>query len=294
MNRTRRIIAWFSAICIFLCWGAPSFAEVAPLPMDFTPGNPPLAEGYLEPFEYEDESIHIRIEEGRVEDTDIWVAYIKIAHPSQLRTASAKGFDSDQVIKGTALAKRMNAVLAINGDYFSYINNGYLIRQGEQYRDLPGGIRDVLLIDENGDFHIVEEATKESLAEYDDMNIINTFNFGPALVIDGERVRVFFDNGNAALLPRQRMCIAQVGPLEYMCIATAGPMRGSQGMTLEQFSKLVSGYGVENAYNLDGGDSTMMIFKNEKINDVENPNTRNISDIIYFASAYTQEADHGE
>ena len=43
------------------------------------------------------------------------------------------------------------------------------------------------------------------------------------------------------------------------------------------------------AYNLDGGDSTMMIFRNEKINDKDNENTRNISDIIYFASAWDGE-----
>ena len=36
---------------------------------------------------------------------------------------------------------------------------------------------------------------------------------------------------------------------------------------------------------MDGGDSTMMIFKNQKINDVYNKSVRSIADIIYFASA---------
>ena len=62
--------------------------------------------------------------------------------------------------------------------------------------------------------------------------------------------------------------------------------RGSRGMTLERFSELVYSYGVTDAYNLDGGDSSMLIFQHEKINDPGNKNTREISDIIYFASAF--------
>ena len=88
---------------------------------------------------------------------------------------------------------------------------------------------------------------------------------------------------------RQRMCIAQVGPLHYKAICCAGPARGNAGMTLKQFASFVASQGVQTAYNLDGGDSTMIIFRNEKINDVQNASTRSISDIIYFASAWEGE-----
>ncbi|MBR1993480.1 MAG: phosphodiester glycosidase family protein [Firmicutes bacterium] len=57
-------------------------------------------------------------------------------------------------------------------------------------------------------------------------------------------------------------------------------------MTLRQFAELVGSLGVECAYNLDGGDSTMLIFNGEKVNDKGNQNTRDISDILYFASAW--------
>lgn len=96
------------------------------------------------------------------------------------------------------------------------------------------------------------------------------------------------DQGNAIDKPRQRMCLAQVGPLEYLCIATAGPVRGSDGMTIEQFAAFVHSFGVQQAYNLDGGDSTMLIFHGEKINDVDNGTLREISDIVYFASTAGQ------
>lgn len=280
----------FIVIMVGMAFQPVAFAGVKSLPIDFSAGVEPLEEGYIGNLEYQDDSIHVRIEENRIFNSNVWIAYIKIASPTQLRTLSSKGFDMMQVTRGKVLAERANAVLAINGDYYSYENTGYLIRQGQLYRTLPGGVRDVLLIDDRGDFHIALAATQETLAEYDMSHMVNTFNFGPALVIDGQRVEKYIDNRNAALKPRQRMCIAQTGPLEYMCIANGSSARGSQGLTLEQLSIIAYDYGAVNAYNLDGGDSTMMFFRNEKINDPNNADTREISDIIYFASAYDPSA----
>ncbi len=276
-------------LCLLLaCSPCSAGAQALALPLDDSPGFAPLQEGYTSDLSYRDPSIEVTIEAGRAYSTDYWVARIKIAHPSQLRTAAAASFDSNRTTSGKALGRRMQAVLALNGDYFSYINDGYLIRQGVLYRDFPRGARDVLLIDAQGDFHIAIQATKESLAPYSQMNIVNSFNFGPGLVINGERVKRFFDNNNAANDGRQRMAIAQVktGSLEYIAVACAGPKGDNRGMTLDQFSSVLAGLGVENAYNLDGGNSTMMLFRDMHVNAMHETTMRPISDIVYFASAY--------
>ena len=119
--------------------------------------------------------------------------------------------------------------------------------------------------------------------------VINAFYFGPILVENGQVPEVVDGPNMAATERRQRMCIAQVGPLEYMVVCCEAPARGSSGMTLRQFAELVATLGVETAYNLDGGDSTMLIFDGEKLNDVTSTSTRSICDIIYFASAYEEE-----
>jgi len=119
--------------------------------------------------------------------------------------------------------------------------------------------------------------------------IINALFFGPILVENGKRVTYISGTGMSEDLPRQRMAIAQVGKLHYKCICCATHARGSAGMTLERFATLVARQGVTTAYNLDGGDSTMMIFNGEKINDPDNRNTRDICDIVYFASAFQGE-----
>lgn len=265
---------------------APAGAAGEGLPIDLSGGCPPLATGF-DGWTYEDPTIRVEITQGRAQECDYWVADIQLRDASQLRTAPADTFESEMRVSGEQMAKRVNAVLAINGDYFCYTGIGYIVRQGVTYLNVLWGNRDVLLIDEDGDFHPVAMPQKGSLSgTVNGKRIINAFFFGPILVENGRRVTYITGNGMAEDEPRQRMAIAQAGPLHYKCICCATHARGSQGMTLVQFANLVAKQQVQTAYNLDGGNSSMMIFNGEKINDPENPDTRDICDIIYFASAW--------
>ncbi|MDO5143332.1 MAG: phosphodiester glycosidase family protein [bacterium] len=260
------------------------------LPIDFSAGQPLQASGFKEHWVYEDPTISVRVDMGRVDDCDWWRADIRIADPSQLRTISAGGFDTSKVMQGTQLAKRVNAVLAIDGDYYWYTGKGYIVRQGVEYLNILDGKRDVLLIDDWGDFHVIKNARAEDVSMViGRRKVVNAFFFGPALVMDGQEQSV---SGNIDMVPdekRQRMAICQVGDLHYMAICCAPPARGSKGMTLQRFARLCAEQGVQTAYNMDGGDSTMLIFNGEKLNDITSNSTREISDIIYFASAYVPE-----
>ena len=260
------------------------------LPIDLSGGCPPDPAGFGEGWEYEDPTIRVKVTKDRTAGCDYWVADIVISDASQLRTAPADTFDSDMKTSGVQMARRVNAVLAVNGDYYCYTGIGYIIRQGQQYLNTLWGNRDVLAIDEDGDFHVFPQAKKGSIkGTVNGKKIINSFFFGPVLVQNGRRVVYIDGEGMAQHEPRQRMAIAQVGPLHYKCICCATHARGSMGMKLDQFANLVAKQGVRTAYNLDGGNSCMMIFGGEKINDPDNPDTRDICDIIYFASAWPGE-----
>lgn len=283
-------IVLISMLLVVLCVPAVLAEEVPTLPVDLTPGKAVSQSNYISETEYQDPTLHVVIESGRKDNCDYWLARIKIGHASQLRTAAAATFEVEYALKGQYIAKRQNAVLAIDGDYFSYYPYGIVLRQGVLYRDKLRQERDVLAIDEDGDFHIFLVPDKgEVPAVYQGKKIINAFHFGPALVVDGEVGTLDASYWLAPELKRQRMAIAQTGPLEYLAVCCAGPQRGSEGMDLMQFAQLAKELGAVNAYNLDGGDSTMLIFNNEKVNDKENQNTRPISDIIYFASAWDGE-----
>ena len=272
---------------LVLCVPAVLAEDVPTLPVDFTPGKDVLPGNYISETEYQDPTLHVVIETGRKDNCDYWVARVKISHPSQLRTAAAGGFANDFTMKGVYLARRQKAVLAIDGDFYCYYPYGMVVRQGVFYRDKLRKERDVLAIDEDGDFHIFFVPDKgEVPLVYNGKKLINVFHFGPALVVDGEIGTLDASYWLAPELKRQRMCIAQTGPLEYMAVCCAGPQRESEGMDLLQFAQLTKELGAITAYNLDGGDSTIMIFNGQKVNDKDNANTRDISDIIYFASAW--------
>ena len=64
-------------------------ATVDALPIDlFAPGNTPIAANYTENG-YRDDTIIVELEQKRMYDSDVFIAYVKIATPAQLRTAVA-------------------------------------------------------------------------------------------------------------------------------------------------------------------------------------------------------------
>ena len=270
---------------------APVFSQAYTLPIDLTGGRPLSESGYTGDTVYEDPSIRVSIETGREMDTDYWIADVYISDPSQLRTVAANSFKSEATARVDRLAKRVNAVLAFNGDYFCYTGSGFIVRQGVEYLRRLGGVRDVLLIDENGDFHTVKHARLDDVAmEIDGKKVINAFYFGPILYDNGQLGTDFDDYEVSWVMSgdwcAQRVAICQAGPLHYKVIVTAGPFRGSTGMKMMEFARFVARQGVTCAYNLDGGNSATLFFHGQKINDPDNPDLRDMSDIIYFASAW--------
>lgn len=271
-------------------------AEIIEYDLKDKAGVPLQKDGYdLENMTYEDPSITVKITTGRFEETNYMVAYVKVANATQVRSTMSGSYSTDDTIGGIAMAKKTNAALAINGDFFSSRRNvGYTARMGREFKNKCNGTYDVMVIDDKGDLHIIKAPTKDDMIafkeqlEADGGSIINGYTFGPGLVINGEKQTGFVDMDNAADRAAQRMCLAQIGPLEYLCISSEGPEDpGSTGLTLEQFAELVASFeGVINAYNLDGGSSSTMVFNRDKVNSPNNPKRRPLKDIIYFASAY--------
>ena len=123
------------------------------------------------------------------------------------------------------------------------------------------------------------------------------FSFGPALVNQGE-VQVFAgEEVERAQITNPRTAIGILEPLHYLMVVSDGRTRESRGLSLYQLAELMQSEGCETAYNLDGGGSTNLtapcrirtkkdgtvLIENERIN--RNNDLRDITDIIYFASA---------
>ena len=281
-----------------------------PLEINDKGGPVPDPESYTSDTSYVDPTIQVEIfngtavrmdEEGIAHNTKYLYARIKVIDPSQVRTASASGSFRKGTYIGTSIAKRVDSVLAVSGDYFIHSSNGntgYIVRQGTRYRNNPKG-KDLLMIDSNGDMHGLYAAGSKDIDAFyaslsENVEIWNAFTFGPILVDNGvvavDCDTEYFSVGTQ--VPAQRLCIGQIGPLEYFVVSTEGPEDGEgSGMTIPQFADVVSkvGYefsenGAKIAYNLDGGSTNTMIFKNKKVNSPGSPKIRGIGDIIYFAT----------
>ena len=91
-------------------------------------------------------------------DSKVDIAYIDIASPTQLRTATAYGVKSKRTTPVSTMAKDNPAVIAMNGDFFSKDpgQKGYEVRMTEMVTESRKRNRiyhkqDELIIDKNGD-----------------------------------------------------------------------------------------------------------------------------------------------
>ena len=281
---------------------APVYAQLVsrPLPIDFSGGFAPSPEMYTGDISYQDPTIQVNItyketqeyiEGYRGRNMGYWVVDVKIGDASQLRTAAAESFNTETTLPVSDIANRVNAVLAINGDYFARHKEGFAIRQGTLIRDKLKGNRDALLIDEDGDFHVYHLPEKGELSDtVDGKKVINAFYFGPILVENGEVPKKL--PNFTFLKPEKyyaRLALCQVDTLHYKIILTTMEQDYTLGIRLKDFATLCQKEGAKIAYNLDGGLSTTLYFNGKRINDQKKVNFRSIPDIIYFASAWNGE-----
>ena len=234
---------------------------------------------------YEDETISVTMEHVWIGDARLSVARVKIVDPSQLRTEVEKPYPKQQNLVAT-MAARQNAVVAIGDDNYKGRSTGYLIRMGRTMRTAKAGGKDALFIDANGNFTILKNPSNDEVSAMlnGEVPIVNSFSFGPALVIDGELQAISKSSEGNFTGKEPRCAIGQLGELEYMMIVVDGRgQEGSQGCTCEVLAQYMYEQGCIQAYNLDGGNSADMYFNGE-VYSHQKTNPRSLSGIIYFAT----------
>lgn len=240
---------------------------------------------------YQDDNISISIETIRQNDTDIYVADIKLTDASYLKTALAQDTYGTNITDTTSsIASSKGAIFAVNGDYYGANSSGYVIKNGVLYRDTARSTDyEDLVIYQDGTFGTISEAdtTAQSLIE---AGVVNSFAFGPTLVKDGQIAVSTSDEVGRAMADNPRTAIGIIpeedGSLHYIIIVSDGRTSQSTGLTLYEMAQVMQSYGVTTAYNLDGGGSSTMYFNGQVINNpTTNGNTikeRAVSDIVYI------------
>lgn len=237
---------------------------------------------------YTDEKIQISISTVRYNDTDVYIADVKLSSAAYLKTALASDtFGRNVTQKTSGIASDHNAILAINGDYYGANSQGYVIKNGVIYRDTARRRTeyDDLVIYKDGSFGIINES-QVSAQELLDSGVVNLFAFGPALVSNGKVVISQGEEVGRAMANNPRTAIGMIDDLHYILVVSDGRTNASTGLSLYELAQVMKQYGCVTAYNLDGGGSSTMYFNGQVIN---NPTTngnriseRSVSDIVYI------------
>lgn len=235
---------------------------------------------------YEDDNITITLKEYRENDTTIYVADVVVSDIAYLKTAFANGkYGKNITAKTSSTAKNVNAILAINGDYYGVQESGYVLRNGVIYRQTVAKNRQDLVIYKDGSFEIINE-TDISATELLENGAYNILSFGPGLVENGE-ISVNENTEVAkAMADNPRTAIGIINDLHYVFVVSDGRTNESEGLSLYELANFMKNLGVKTGYNLDGGGSSSMYFNGNLINKpTTNGNKiseRGVSDIVYI------------
>ena len=185
----------------------------------------------------------------------------------------------------------------MNADYYKFRDFGISVYNRDLYRfntdTYTGQYRkyncfDTLFVDSNGDFHykrVLEENSVESIRKYlEENDIVFSLAFGPILVEDGEPVFCNWYPAGEIDKGYSRAGIGQMGERHYLYMSLNHGDKSAR-WTVNQFAEHFAEKPVVTAYCLDGGQTGEVVFRGEPYNHVDFGAERNVSDIIYFATA---------
>ncbi len=281
--------------------------------LDAWPAMPALnVEGYLSPEAGMEEFVHADEENGlwiyisaglqiqiqRYTDPNmplIWYeADIRTMGKETLHSVPADPKRVTSIFKKPeAIAKTNHIVFAVNDDQFvqrkvDKKKVGIIIRNGTVYNSttMHSGnsafpTLDTMVLFPDGNLRVYE--SKEHTAEeYIDMGATDVFAFGPMLIRDGivsERLSGLFVE---SIQPR---CgFGMVDKNHYVCVVAEGRHKGTSGVNFLWLANRLLMMGATQALNLDGGNTSAIVFMGEKLNANNNvgpdANVRSISGMI--------------
>ncbi len=209
------------------------------------------------------------------------IAYLKTALAENTFGRNIKDTTSD-------MAEEHDAILAINGDYYGFRSSGFVLRNGVLYQSpAQSKSSEALVINADGSFEIVNEASSDAQALYD-AGALQIFTFGPGLIEDGVITVTENSEVSQSKTSNPRTAIGVIDELHYIFLVSDGRTTQNAGLSLLELAQVMQDYGCTVAYNLDGGGSSTMVFNGQVINnptDGRSFGERNVSDIIYIGGS---------
>lgn len=225
---------------------------------------------------YVKDDLKVKLVETRTSNQHYWVAEVVSSETTPLKGAMANDTYNGKKEAISSMAKRLGAVLAVNASGFYAKTNkpmGTVVRNGELVSIDPAYTGEILSLKSDGNLNFT---TINSEEEFNNLDIEQTFTFGPILVRDSQATQL----NDTSRHPRT--AIGQLDDNRYVIVVAEGRMEGADGMTLGELQQLFLNLGCKTAYNLDGGGSTTLYFQRKLINTPSDGSERSVVDMIYF------------
>ena len=191
---------------------------------------------------------------------DIYLRDVTSFQTALARNTYGSGYRDDIA----SMAALSGALVAVNGDYYGNTNEGVVIRNGVIYRANRTDC-DVCVLYYDGSMRVmpgasfsVEEAIRDGAWQ--------AWTFGPALLDGAGEAISSFSSTNRIIAANPRTAIGYYEPGHY-CLVVVDGRGDSAGITLPRLSQLFEELGCQAAYNLDGGNSSIMVWNGDVIND---------------------------
>lgn len=277
MRKYAALVMAFMLLLMALPAGAVTFADLrslAPAGTFLEPGQ----KAQISENSYKSDNISIAISKQRVRDTDVFVADIYVASAQNFKRALSHDQWGANAESPATLAVRSNAILAMTGDYSHLFSKGLVVANGEVLRKSSNALRDNCLIYPDGSM-VTFKRGKMEVKDVIKQDIWQSFLFGPALLkSDGSPYDKFNSNIGVA---NPRSVIGYYAPGHFCFVLVEGRQTNQKGLALVPLSSFMSELGCASAYNLDGGQSAMLWFNGQLVNNPYNGG-RALTDIAYI------------
>ena len=109
-------------------------------------------------------------------------------------------------------------------------------------------------------YYAHEKTAEELIAE----GAVNTYCFGPVLMREGEMDPLVLEGWYETKSPRQALAMYEPG--HYLLLSVLGRMDTSEGAGLVRMARMLKARGVQEAFNLDGGNTLALVFNGRMLN----------------------------
>lgn len=213
---------------------------------------------------YQSANVNVTLTQYDSKNATFYVADIYVKDISCLVTAFARDSYGKGIREAAkAISKRIGALISINGDYYGARDDGIVIRNGELFRSDKYPVRDVAVLFWDGTLETYSAKVFDAEAAMN-AGAYQAWNFGPRLLDEEGKAKTTFNSDVGPANPRT--AIGYFEPGHYCFVTVDGRTKNSKGLTLKELAKLMEQLGCARAFNLDGGNTSVMVAGSTVVN----------------------------